>query len=279
MPGQIAAIAVYTQFQHPPSTIVETALKQETESILEQVGLELEWRSLAGIHGNEVSEQLAVVTFKGFCESRGLPPAPFRSGGLGWTHITDGEILPFMDVDCDHIRGFIRAPLSQLGPVERDKALGRAVGRVMAHELVHILGRKSHHGSRAVDRPSYTVQELMTDHLTDGPECRVLEPADKRRRPVREATFTESTASAKRGQAKFVEKRCSTCHGARGEGTKRGPALRQPGRLTDVVELTTKLAIDGDAMCRRAEHLKMPTPSLNHGDVEDLLHFLNGMLD
>jgi len=279
VPGQVAGIAVYTQFQHQPPAGVVTSLEHEVETILAPLGFELQWRSLDAVHGNEVSQQLAVVKFKGTCDAQSFPVIPFHSGGLGWTHVSDGEILPFMDVDCDHIRGFVRHPLSATAPPERDEMLGRALARVVVHELYHILARTARHGSGPADHRAYTVQELTEERFElERGECRIVNAAGAHSSGARQGILGWLPGSSKAGQAKFVEKKCSVCHGARGEGTSRGPALRVAGRMIDAAELATRLGMESRAMCRRADQLKIPQPVLGASDIHDLVQFLNASL-
>ncbi len=275
LPGQVAAIAVYTDFEHPPNATVVDSLHAEVDSIILPLGLGLEWRSLDG-QGDQVSRELAIVSFKGTCANGGLPPHAGDSHGLGWTHITDGQLLPFTDVDCDQIRAFVRRRINANDPSDRDRLLGRAVGRVVAHELYHILARRAHHGSGSVDRPEYTAGELLSDRLP-GTECRVLQLVDSRVFPASGPRSEEMTGSAKNGQAKFLEKRCSVCHGPRGEGTRHGPALRIGGRSVSSVMLAAQLGINGQAMCQRAKQLKLPPISFSAADVPDLMSFLHDL--
>ena len=277
--GQVAAIAVYTQFQNLPSQSSFASLKTEVASIMAPLGLELEWRSIDSVHGNEVSRELAVVTFKGTCDPGEVPSQRFRAGALGWTHLSNGVIIPFMDVDCDRIRGFVWNAMAGISTTDRERVFGRAAGRVVAHELYHILGRSTHHRSGPVDRPAYSVQELLGDDFgMDEAECRILQLADSRAVAASGAAFGEAVGSAKKGAAKFIEKRCSTCHGAGGEGTRHGPALRSNGQPISDIVLTAMLGIDSRAMCHRADQLKIPPPSLKAEDIPDLLRFLNSSL-
>ncbi len=48
---------------------------------------------------------------------------------------------------------------------EREGAYGRALGRVLAHELYHIFGNTTHHASEGVAKESYTVQDLLTEEF------------------------------------------------------------------------------------------------------------------
>ena len=84
-------------------------------------------------------------------------------GALGWTHVSDGAILPFSEIDCDRIRQFVQKELLYRKPAEREEIFGRAIARVVAHELYHIFANTHHHGSDGVAKAAYTVQELLSD--------------------------------------------------------------------------------------------------------------------
>ena len=92
-------------------------------------------------------------------------PRDVNPGALGWTHVSDGAILPFSDVDCDRVRVFLQKHLLSVRPADRQTAFGRALGRVVAHELYHIFANTTHHGSDGVGKPAYTVQDLLSDEF------------------------------------------------------------------------------------------------------------------
>jgi hypothetical protein len=160
--ASLAPIALYTQFQPEPPAAVLESLQAEVGSIMAPMGLNFAWRSLGASNGNQVSVELAVINFKGRCDAGGLFPNHANPGPLGWTHISDGVILPFADVDCDAVRGFLQRPLLALRPEERSQTFGRALGRVLAHELYHIFANTTHHGSDGVGREFYSVQDLLS---------------------------------------------------------------------------------------------------------------------
>jgi hypothetical protein len=190
----VAPIALYTHFdQEPPEGVVE-ALHDEIESIMEPIGMTFEWRSLNGVRGNELSIELAVLTFKGRCDITGLIPHNDNNpGALGWTHVSDGAILPFSDVDCDRIRNFVQRDLISVRAPDREEAYGRAIGRVVAHELYHIFANTSKHGSCGVGKAAYTVQELLSDDFQfEGRESVALR-GSKAHSAVENATHTSST--------------------------------------------------------------------------------------
>jgi hypothetical protein len=160
------AIALYTHFDQAPAPDVEDALHEELAAIMYPMGLRFEWRSLEHRGPNEVAVELAVINFKGRCGSSGLPDGADPGIALGWTHVSDGVILPFSDVDCNRIRTFVGKELAHRPTEERDLVLGRAMARVLAHELYHIFANTARHGNGGVGKSAYSVQELMSDRFT-----------------------------------------------------------------------------------------------------------------
>jgi hypothetical protein len=157
-------VTLYTQFQSEPSEDVMDALQEEVESIMAPMGFRFEWRNLSANRGNEISAELAVVTVRGRCDADGLAARSKVEGALGFTHISDGQILPFMEMNCDRIREFVQAELLTLPADDRVAAFGRALGRVLAHELYHIFANTTRHGS-GVAKESYSVHDLMCDEF------------------------------------------------------------------------------------------------------------------
>jgi len=267
--GQVGSIALYTQFEHPPNAGVVDAIKAEVASIMAPAGLRFEWRSLPA-QGNEVSMELAVITFKGTCEASSAGRGVYPDIRLGWSHLSDGEVLPFTDVDCDSIRSFVIKRLLNRPEPAREQVFGRAIGRVLAHELYHILAQTPHHGA-GVDRPAYTVQELLSDDFIFGEIASPIHIL----RPNPSLKSKQAQASPEAGRMVYLRNGCAGCHGAKGEGTTHGPVLHVAGRFLNSVVLAAKLGKGEKNMCQRAHDLKLPAPSLAEDDLEDLVSFLN----
>ena len=176
----IAPIVVYAGYQHRPPAPISDAIRTEVEGILGHAGIEFNWRSLADSPANEKSLDLAVIHLKGRCDIGGLLPHHEEPGALGWTYVSDGAILPFGDVDCDRVRSFIQVGLLGVPAKRREQAFGRAVGRVLAHELYHILTRNPHHSPKGVGKAEYTVRDLLSDAFVfdenESEELRVNQP-------------------------------------------------------------------------------------------------------
>jgi hypothetical protein len=158
-----APITLYTNFlqQNPPPAVLE-ALQDELAGIMTPIGLRFDWRSLAASEGREVSVELAVITFRGGCDVENLAPFSAMPGALGWTHVSDGAILPFSEIDCDGIRHFLQGDLLHVRKEDREEVFGRALARVLAHELYHIFANTQQHGSWGVGKAAYSIQELLS---------------------------------------------------------------------------------------------------------------------
>jgi hypothetical protein len=154
---------LYTSFQNTMPVAVRHALEDEVEDIMGPLGRHFVWRSLATVKGNEISSELAVLTFKGHCDVEGLTLREIHPGALGWTHVSDGAILPFSEIDCDRVKGFVQKELLFKKSSDREEAFGRAIARVVAHELYHIFAQTHHHGADGVAKSAYTVHELLSD--------------------------------------------------------------------------------------------------------------------
>ena len=181
-----APITLYTQFEQAPPGGVLEALQDEVASIMAPIGIRFEWRDLGKTGGHEVSAELAVVTFKGRCDAAGLLTRSKFEGALGWTHVSDGQILPFTDVSCDRVREFVQTGLLAFRVEDREVKYGRALGRVLAHELYHIFANTLRHGS-GVAKESYSVQDLLADDFQfEAKETRMLQTS--RPKPAAEGT-------------------------------------------------------------------------------------------
>jgi len=157
----IAPVVIYSQFEAAPSAEIQDALQDEIETIMSPAGLHFEWRDLAGSRSSTAVE-LVVVTFKGQCDLRSLQPVGVLPGALGWTHVSNGVVLPFSDVDCTAVRDFLQKDLlSRPAPI-RQEIYGRALGRVLAHELYHVLAATSNHSGCGVAKAGYTVDDLVS---------------------------------------------------------------------------------------------------------------------
>ena len=157
-----APVRLYTSFQQAPPDAIRDVIRDEVARIMSPMGLAFKWIPLGENKGRESSLKLAVIHFTGHCDVANLAALNSHPGALGWTHVADGVILPFSDIDCDAIRAFVGGDLLAKPIEDRQEAFGRAVGRVLAHELYHVFANTTRHGSQGVSKSCYSAQELLS---------------------------------------------------------------------------------------------------------------------
>jgi hypothetical protein len=174
--AQLAPISLFIQSQQAPPAAILEAMQDEVESILAVPGFRFEWHELSAATNAGTAVELAVITLKGTCEvPGGVTPMPVSTHTLGFTSITDGAILPFTTVDCDKTRSFLATALNRLPTSERDLAFGKALGRILAHELYHIFANTQRHGHSGVAKDTYSVSDLLAPEFElDERSCQTL---------------------------------------------------------------------------------------------------------
>jgi hypothetical protein len=168
--GSGFAIAVFMQFDEQYSAVSLAAMQQELESIMSACSLNVQWRVLDGSASKESFSDLVVTRFRGKCRAN-VPRSPrTRLKTLGLTHLSGSEVLPFSEVDCDRVRNFVQPKLARERGRRVDQLLGRALGRVLAHELYHMLARTGSHARAGIAKAVLTPSDLMEGRLRLGPK-------------------------------------------------------------------------------------------------------------
>lgn len=144
-------------------------MEREVENLLRGAGRPLEWRSWKQATQTTFDE-IAVVRFSGDCKAQLRPNGVPPEGVLGMTHVSDGIVLPFSDIACDKIASSVRPAVQGMDRAHADLIFGRALGRVVAHELVHIISRSTAHGHEGIAQSAFARDELTSDKLDLSPE-------------------------------------------------------------------------------------------------------------
>lgn len=176
-----AAVSVRLHAPVDCSPLVLKQLQKETERIARPAELELAW--------NEPVAQgrMVVVTLQGDCAATTV--AGRARGAMGWASVIDGQVQPFITIDSDRVRATIAPELERADGAVREAMLGRALGRVLAHELYHALGSRTDH-----DHDGLTQARLRPADLVRG--SFFLSAADVRPEPARDAVTRTSSPSA-----------------------------------------------------------------------------------
>jgi len=167
------ALTIVLDFQGPHTADAVVEMKHELENVLKGTGLTIDWRTRR--EGAEASfGNLVVVRFKGKCVLEPVPYLYDERGPLAFTYSTDGVVQPFSEVACDRVVAAARSAMSGDDFAHADLLLGRALGRVVAHELVHMLSKSGAHGRQGVAEPALSGLKLIAPELH-------LSPADLQR--------------------------------------------------------------------------------------------------
>jgi hypothetical protein len=147
-----------------PSQPVEE-MKREAGALMETAGYHLSWRNLPN-PGSAVDAFVAVLELRGICQ----PPRPgkpldplLQPAPLASTAIVEGEVLPFSWVECDTLSRILAPVLPEYD--RPDYLYGRAMGRLLAHELFHILTTSADHDASGVAKSSFSAQDLLSDRF------------------------------------------------------------------------------------------------------------------
>ncbi len=159
-----------------------SVMQAEVERLIAPAGLNLVWKNTQGRRSGENFDLLAVASFDGVCASAPNVPAP-SNVSLADTSISDGRVLPFFHVDCSRLT-------QMLGPHANSSMIGRALGRVIAHEIYHIVAQTKDHHDTGVAKAAFSFRDLTN------PRFEFDEWSLDRMRPAGVARVTEATGDA-----------------------------------------------------------------------------------
>jgi hypothetical protein len=159
-------LTVILDFKGPFSQASLKEMKRESGLVLHSSGVQLDWRML-GEDPYASYTDLVVMTFRGACKYEPASPTDIGDdlGPLGMTHSVGGEIQPFGEVNCDRVVNSARNAMFGTDYARADLLIGRALGRVVTHELVHMITRTMEHGIEGLAKPSLSGRQLIAGEL------------------------------------------------------------------------------------------------------------------
>jgi len=156
-------VGVVLDFDQVPGKVPVEVMKKEVDALLKASGITLDWRTAGGPNGGASFDDLVFFKFQGRCkadsDAAAIPPGETRA--LGMTRVENGRVLPFSEVKCDAVRQALTYLRPEANQGERQRALGMAMGRVVAHELYHILARTTAHAARGLAHTVESLEDLV----------------------------------------------------------------------------------------------------------------------
>jgi hypothetical protein len=164
--GASSEVTVLLQFDipaHHPDTMA--ALESEVKEQLKPTGLKVELKLREEVDPQANFTDVVLVKFRGTCTMQHWAPLMDERGPWAWTHAVDGEVLPFSEVSCDQVRRAVKQAMWGGERGKADKLYGRALGRVVAHELFHILAKTKDHGKDGLAKTALSPRQLIDESL------------------------------------------------------------------------------------------------------------------
>lgn len=142
-----------------PGLDLEAALVMRTElrNLLLPADIQVVWKNLADRKAGDTFDLLAVSSFEGSC-AIGETASAAAGASLADTSISNGHILPFFRIDCTRV-------ISMLPQDVKPAILGRALARIAAHEIYHIVAQTTEHQKNGVAKAILSSQDLTANRL------------------------------------------------------------------------------------------------------------------
>jgi|SRR5579871_1074641 len=162
-----ADLVVYLKAGSSASLAALDEMKQELWELMNPTGFRIAWRDARSSTQIQASH-VAVVELRGVC----APPrvdvrmAPAKQGlPLASSSTSDGEVLPFSAIDCAALNRFLGPSLGKKAEAVRNFIYGRAMARLLAHELYHVLAHTQEHTLAGIAKPSFSIKDLLAEHF------------------------------------------------------------------------------------------------------------------
>jgi hypothetical protein len=160
-------VTVIVDFEGEHSNITLDAMRHELREVLAPVGVQVELKLKSEIPEHAEFHDLVVFKMKGHCTMESWPVAALSDerGALAMTHVSDGQLLPFGEVECDHLRRLLQRVLGTNATQQHEQIYGTAIGLVMAHEAYHMLARSTTHTRSGVSKEAVSAHDLLDGRL------------------------------------------------------------------------------------------------------------------
>jgi hypothetical protein len=139
-------------------------MERELNTLLDPAGVKPEWFIDPALPASCENCRLVHIKFLGDCATPGNYFSKQPAGWLGRTITSDGEIIDFVEIDCNRVAQVIWPRMRYAERSRFDIFLGRAMARVLAHELYHLLANTRVHGKSPLTRPYLRAVELLDEH-------------------------------------------------------------------------------------------------------------------
>jgi hypothetical protein len=155
--AETRTLALY--LKHPERVSAESGqtMRSELKRLLDPAGIDVVWKDFADRKGGEDFDFVAVGSIEGLCTA-GESDLSNGTGLRARMILADAavaadRILPYFNVDCQHL-------IRTLGNGNNPATIGRALARLIGHELYHILARTCQHPNAGLAKAAFSLDDL-----------------------------------------------------------------------------------------------------------------------
>lgn len=166
-PQNELAIYLSTDARQPYAPLEN--MKRELSGIMESAGYHVVYGDPRTPDRAAQVAALVVLELDGVC---GMPPGTYHlersvasGASLADTAVSAGVVMPFSRIHCANLTRMIGPMLTEEAGAQRDYFYGRAMARVAAHELYHVMMGSREHGHEGVAKASFLVADLLDERF------------------------------------------------------------------------------------------------------------------
>jgi hypothetical protein len=157
-------LAILFHFEQPYADRTLQETERELKALIGEHAIKLEWHDRRDFEGKSTFANIVVLNFRGNCDPRS--DSSFSGPMDSWLarmDVFDGVVLPFGEVNCGLMRALMAGGAHNAKLT--DKEFGRALARVLAHELYHFLTQSTSHATQGLEKPAFSRADLLLDGL------------------------------------------------------------------------------------------------------------------
>lgn len=160
-------VQFYLKSSGDVSPRVMSEMKADLATLMRSAGLRIGWWSARDKYSG-VDGDLIIIDLQGTCDPW-APTSDLTAGknfiALASTAVADGRVLPFSSVDCTAVNGFLSEALATIPAPRRERVYGRALARLLAHEVFHVMTQSTDHTETGVAKAEVTPDDLIGEHF------------------------------------------------------------------------------------------------------------------
>lgn len=165
VPGLHQPMTLVVQSENPINPTAFQAMQQEVNRLLARDERRVEFIDRKELRAGVDVADLTVVKFRGNCRMEVEPVFLDERGPLAFAHTSGGEVLPFAEVLCDRVRRAARSAMHGGDFAKGQELMGRAMARVLAHEIWHVNTNSTGHAKSGVARRELSGKQLIAERL------------------------------------------------------------------------------------------------------------------